>query len=86
MTLRTRISKIHRNIPIEVDAEINSPEQIEIVAKIFKKIAEMVDEYHHIKELRFQRKLWKTPYNLVTRPERAMSLVSTFLFEEEVGK
>lgn len=85
MTIRTRMTKIHRDVPIEVDAEINNPEQIEVVREIFKEIAKMVDEYHRIKELRFQRKLRRLRWCLVTGPEQAMSYASNFLFNEKVS-
>lgn len=79
--IKIQVNRDYRNIPIQVDAEINTPNQIDVVTEIFRELAKIVDEYYVIRELKFQRKLRKMRYEQVTKPEQAMMCVK-FMFEK----
>jgi len=85
MTVRARITKTYREFPIEVEANLNTVKQVELLPQIFDEITKIVDRWHKTKELQMERWERKTKWNTVRQPERAMSYASTFLFEN-VGK
>jgi len=82
MTIRARITRTYRDFPIEVQADLNTVKQVELLPQIFDEIAKIVDRWHKTKALQRERWARKTKWNTVRQPERAMSFASTFLFKE----
>lgn len=85
MTVRARISRTYRDFPIEVEANLNTVSQVQLLPQIFDEITKIVDRWHKTKALQRERWTRKTKWNTVHKPERTMSCASTFLFEN-VGK